>query len=244
MVVVYGYIRVSTEGQVASGLGEEVQRKGITDYFNYKLAPAGHQWGGFFEDPATSGGTPLANREAGARLLARLTPGDHVVFYRLERGFRNMMDALVTVDLWQKQNIFVHFIDLSVDTTTPMGKAIFRMALTFAELEREMISLRTREALARRAASGKARTQGIPLGMKRVGPKGKKRLVEDPKAKALGAKLLELAEGGYSYDAIFWWTLQHRVRKPDGKFFTSPQQVWVWCQHAARWRTAANGNPA
>ena len=49
-------------------------------------------------------------------------------------------------------------MDCSIDTTTPYGNAQLTMMATFAQLERELISLRTREALAVKKA------QGIKLG--------------------------------------------------------------------------------
>jgi DNA invertase Pin-like site-specific DNA recombinase len=38
--------------------------------------------------------------------------------------------------------------EMGIDTRTPMGKAMAHMAVVFAELERDFIRSRTREALA------------------------------------------------------------------------------------------------
>jgi DNA invertase Pin-like site-specific DNA recombinase len=47
---------------------------------------------------------------------------------------------------------------MGIDTRTPMGKAMAHMAVVFAELERDFIRSRTREALAVR------RDRGVVLG--------------------------------------------------------------------------------
>jgi DNA invertase Pin-like site-specific DNA recombinase len=52
----------------------------------------------------------------------------------------------------------------AVDTRTPMGKAMAHMAVVFAELERDFIRSRTREALAVR------RDHGVVLGRPRSTP--------------------------------------------------------------------------
>jgi DNA invertase Pin-like site-specific DNA recombinase len=49
-------------------------------------------------------------------------------------------------------------LDCNIDTTTPYGTAQLNMMATFAQLERELIGLRTKEALAVK------KSQGIRLG--------------------------------------------------------------------------------
>jgi hypothetical protein len=54
--------------------------------------------------------------------------------------------------------------EMGIDTRTPIGKAMAHMAVVFAELERDFIRSRTREALALR------RDHGVVLGRPRSTP--------------------------------------------------------------------------
>ena len=53
---------------------------------------------------------------------------------------------------------------MGIDTRTPMGKAMAHMAVVFAELERDFIRMRTREALQVK------RENGVTLGRPRSTP--------------------------------------------------------------------------
>jgi DNA invertase Pin-like site-specific DNA recombinase len=54
--------------------------------------------------------------------------------------------------------------ELGIDSRTPMGKAMAHMAVVFAELERDFIRMRTREALQVK------RENGVTLGRPRSTP--------------------------------------------------------------------------
>jgi DNA invertase Pin-like site-specific DNA recombinase len=53
---------------------------------------------------------------------------------------------------------------MGIDTRTPMGKAMAHMAVVFAELERDLIRMRTREALQVK------KENGVTLGRPRSTP--------------------------------------------------------------------------
>ena len=48
--------------------------------------------------------------------------------------------------------------EMGIDTRTPMGKATALMAVVFAEVERDFIRSRTREALAEKVSTGQPRS--------------------------------------------------------------------------------------
>src|SRR5262249_52750378 len=75
-------------------------------------------------------------------------------------------------------------LDVAVDTTTPMGRAMAQISGAFAELERALIAQRTRDALAAKRAKG-ARL-GRPRSM-------------DP---ATSARIQSLRDGGATLTAI------------------------------------------
>ena len=85
-----GYIRVSSEEQVDSGLGLEAQRQRITAYCQLKELHRAE----VFEDAGISGGKLLASRPAGSQLLAAARQSKAIVVVaKLDRLFRSVADA-------------------------------------------------------------------------------------------------------------------------------------------------------
>lgn len=159
MTAVAAYLRVSTDAQVESGLGLDAQRSRITD----EAARRGWdvQW---FVDEGWSGKS--ADRPALAAALASLKKRETtaLVVAKLDRVSRSVHQASVILELAQKQKWNLHVLDLGMDLGTPHGKAMAQMLAVFAELEREMIGARTREALAA------AKRRGTRLGRPRQTP--------------------------------------------------------------------------
>ena len=94
-------------------------------------------------------------------LLARLAPGDILIVSELSRLGRSVGEIITTVDTLVKQRIQLLAIKEGIrlngvqDLHTRVMVTMFSL---FAEIERELISLRTREALATARASGTGRT--------------------------------------------------------------------------------------
>lgn len=146
-----GYIRVSTEQQVESGLGLEAQRKRVRDYCAFRQL----QLVDVVEDHAISAREPLAAREAGQNLLELLKDADygHVVGLRLDRIFRDTIDCLSVVSDWDEQGVALHLVDLggqAFDTKSATGKFFLTVLAAIAEWEAVTISERTIMALERK----------------------------------------------------------------------------------------------
>ncbi|NCN84207.1 MAG: recombinase family protein [Sphingomonadales bacterium] len=65
----------------------------------------------------------------------------------MDRAFRSLRHALDVLERFEKQG--VHFLVLTegIDTTTPMGRCFYQIRNAFAELERSLISERTKAGL-------------------------------------------------------------------------------------------------
>jgi DNA invertase Pin-like site-specific DNA recombinase len=100
----------------------------------------------FFDD-GVSGSVPLAKRPQGAKLLAAAKPDDTIVVAKLDRLFRSVADAAITLDAWGKAGIKLVALAENFDMTSSFGRAMAQVASVFAELERAMIRERTRAAL-------------------------------------------------------------------------------------------------
>jgi site-specific DNA recombinase len=115
------------------------------------------------------------------RLMADIKAGriDTVVVQKIDRISRSLRDFY---DLWEMfQQHDVHFVSLkeSFDTTSAVGRAMLKLILVFAELEREQTGERTKATLQYRASTGLWGSGRPPRGYKRHGTE-KGVLVLDP----------------------------------------------------------------
>ena len=158
-----GYSRVSTTEQADSGLGlaaqeaairAEAARRGATVELVTDAGLSGKQ-----VNPALVGALDrLRARQADGLIVAKVD--------RLARSVRHAADVLAAA---QKQGWNLVVLDLAVELSTPQGRAMAQMLSVFAELERELIGARTREALAAKVARGEpvGRRSAVPAGVLR-----------------------------------------------------------------------------
>ena len=137
---VYAYCRVSTGGQGESGLGMEAQRARIQEECDRR------GWEPTFVCEVESGKT--MNRPLLQQMLAGLTSGDVVIAAKLDRLSRSVYDFSAFMAESTKIGWEMVLLEPAVDTTTPHGKFTANIFAAVAELERELISQRTKEALA------------------------------------------------------------------------------------------------
>lgn len=81
------------------------------------------------------------------RALNSLNKGDVLVIYKLDRIGRSLDDIVTIHNRLKLLSVELVSINDHIDTTTTMGKAMFGMTAVFAELERNMLSDRTKAAL-------------------------------------------------------------------------------------------------
>lgn len=168
------YARCSTEEQTRSGLGLDDQ---ITRGMAYCVSlgipdDAAHVQ--LCVDEGVSGSVPFEKRPGGADLMRRIREGlaGGVVSIKLDRLFRAASDALEVTREWDRLGVALHLIDhggQAMNTKSAFGKAFFTMAAAFAELERNLISERTKSALAQKKERGD-RLGGTPLGYVKPAP--------------------------------------------------------------------------
>ena len=77
-----------------------------------------------------------------------LREGDTLVVWKLDRMSRSMADAVHIFDEFRKEGIELVIITDQFDTRTAMGRFCLNMLANFAELERGMISERTKAGIA------------------------------------------------------------------------------------------------
>ena len=144
------YVRVSTVRQVQEGNSIASQTAKVMAYARSRGIKLRSK--DIIIEKGVSGGIPLWERKNGKVLLDKLESGkyEHVIITKLDRMFRIASDTLLTIDDLAKLEIGFHVIDMggqSLDTTTPMGRFIISFAASASELERGLITERTREAM-------------------------------------------------------------------------------------------------
>ena len=142
-----GYIRVSTEEQAKEGISlnnQEAKIKAYCESQDWELVRV-------FSDEGSSG---KDMRREGLKELLSFVEDDHVgvvVVYktdRLTRKQRHLYQLLE--DTFEKRGIGFKSVTEPFDTTTAMGKGFLGMLGVFAQLEGDLISERTKDALRRK----------------------------------------------------------------------------------------------
>jgi DNA invertase Pin-like site-specific DNA recombinase len=201
---VYGYIRASTDKQIAS---PETQRQIIEEY----ARRLGRNVDRFFIDPAVSGKKSLFDREAGKELSLIFKKGDEVIVARLDRLSRSFVGFARILEFWLKHKITMHLCDMPggvFDPDNPMSEMLIGMLIVFANYERRLISVRTREGLQARKQRGEKYCRWPEYGWRwemRYDPvlgKDVSFKVADEGERAIMAKCVELPAAGCSLDRI------------------------------------------
>lgn len=150
----YGYIRVSSDKQTV-----ENQRYEITKFCEQEKLKID----GWIEE--TISGTKNYDKRLLGKLLNRITPNDTIICSELSRLGRNLFMIMEILNICMTKGCKVW----TIKDNYRLGEDIQSKVLAFAfglsaEIERNLISQRTKEALARK------KSEGIILGR----PKGRK----------------------------------------------------------------------
>ena len=136
-MTVYGYARVSTDGQTLAGQDAQLHAAGCAKVYSEKVSGA------------------RTDRAELAKLLKRLDEGDVLIVTRLDRLARSTRDLLNILDAVAKAGAgFRSLADAWADTTTPHGRLMLTVLGGLAEFERELIRARTGEGRKRAKARG------------------------------------------------------------------------------------------
>jgi DNA invertase Pin-like site-specific DNA recombinase len=150
------YLRVSTDEQAESGLGLEAQEA------RCRTACATRGWDivEVIIDAGVSGTVAPEKREGLARALAMLEApkrsrtADVLVVSKLDRLARSAFDTLWLRRQSEQVGWALLILDPEIDTTHAAGKFQLTVMAGVAELERDLIAQRTRDALAAKKARG------------------------------------------------------------------------------------------
>jgi DNA invertase Pin-like site-specific DNA recombinase len=170
--MIYGYARVSTDGQTLDTQIAALKAAGAEKVYSEKQSGA------------------RTDRAALAKAIAALESGDVLIVTRLDRlarSTRDLLNALASIS--ERGAGFRSLNDQWADTTTPHGRLMLTVLGGLAEFERSLILARTGEGRTRAMANG------IKFGRK---PKLTAHQIAEARARRTAGEAL--AEIGRSYN--------------------------------------------
>lgn len=184
------YARVSSEGQAdnTSLAEQEARARAFAESRGLSVAEV-------VTDVAS--GANL-DRPGLAQLRAMLRPGDSVIVMKLDRLSRSIVDAEPLISEWEARGIGVHSVSEPLETSSAMGRAMFRMVLVFAQAEREVIAERVAAGKARNAAEAGFNGSPIPFGYRAGAEPGAAFVVEPAEAAIVRDVFQRFTTGRYA----------------------------------------------
>lgn len=178
--MIYGYIRVSTDKQTVENQRFEINQ------FCQKHQVIVDKW----IEETISGSKSLQERKLG-KLLKKMKKGDILICSELSRLGRNLLMIMGILNQCMNNDVQVWTIKDNYRLGSDISSKVLAFAFGLsAEIERNLISQRTKEALARR------RAEGVVLGRPKGSLSAKTKLTGQEK------KINELLKKKVSYSAI------------------------------------------
>ena len=187
--MIYGYIRVSTDKQTVENQRYEINQ------FCQRQELVVNKW----IEETISGGKKVEERQLG-KLLKKMKRDDILICSELSRLGRNLLMIMGILNECMNRNIQVWTIKDNYRLGSDINSKVLAFAFGLsAEIERNLISQRTKEALARK------RAEGVVLGR----PKGSKS--KTTKLTGQEKRIKELLDKKVSYSAIGRILGVHRI---------------------------------
>lgn len=159
--MIYGYVRVSTDKQTLEN--QEFEINSFCEKEGLKI----DKW--IME--TISGTKDFEKRKLG-KLLKRLKSGDMIICTEISRLGRNLLQIMTILNVCMRKDTQVWTIKDNFRLGADIQSKVLAFAFSLsAEIERNLISQRTKEALARIKASGKKLGRGF-------GSKNKKHILD------------------------------------------------------------------
>lgn len=185
------YIRVSSEEQVKHGYSLQAQRERLVDYCKQK----GYQVVDIYVDEGKSARSKLKSRTELLRLIedAKQHKFNRIVFWRLDRWFRNISDYYKVQEILESNKIDWECSDEEYSTTTSNGRLHLNIKLSIAQNESDQTSDRIKFNFANMVKNGRAITgsHAVPIGYMVAGEEKNKRIVKNPETKHIAIDMLD-----------------------------------------------------
>ncbi len=174
------YTRVSTDNQVEVEFNScEAQEAKICSFIKsqenmeiYKV----------YSDPGFSGAN--LNRPALREMISNIKEGkiNLVISYKIDRLTRSPKDFYQLIELFDSHKVDFLSVTERFDTSTPSGRLLRNIMLTFAQFERELASERTKDKMIQRAQKGMWNGGTVPFGYR---SENKKLIINEKEARII-----------------------------------------------------------
>ena len=208
------YTRVSTDMQAEKEFSsceaqEEKVRSFVQSQDNWQIFKA-------YSDAGYTGAN--INRPALQELLEDIKQGkiDIVLAYKIDRLTRSPKDFYQLIEVLEKYNVSFISITERFDTSTPAGRLLRNIMLTFAQFERELTSERTRDKLLERVRKGMWNGGHTPFGYER---KNKKLVISKKEVEIIRLIFETYLETG-SINQLFDLLKEKSIKNRQGKIFS------------------------
>lgn len=153
------YARVSTDKQARQEDGSiksQIKRLRAAFEQEKELAPEGVRYVLVDEYVDAGESAKDLNRPEMERMLNDVRNGriQHIKVTKLDRITRSLRDFCDLKELFELHGVSFNSLSEKFDTSSPMGEAMIRIVMVFAELERKMIAQRVKETMHDRAEAG------------------------------------------------------------------------------------------
>ena len=187
---VYGYLRVSSDEQDVNN-----QKSGVEEFAESKSFTI-DKW---ITDDGVSGTKSPEDRQLGV-LMKLCKPGDIIICSELSRLGRKMLMVMSILEFCMKNNIMIYTVKDNYVLGDNIQSSVLAFAFSLAsQIERDLIAMRTKEALAVRKKSG------VLLGS----PRSQNKIVKVTEDKV--DEMIKLAEEGTSLSKIASKMGLHRI---------------------------------
>lgn len=208
------YTRVSTDNQAEKEFSScEAQEQKIKSFIASQ-----NNWQIFkvYNDAGFSGAT--IERPALQQLLSDLKKEkiDIVFVYKIDRLTRSPKDFYQLIEFFEQAKIDFISITERFDTSTPAGRLLRNIMLTFSQFERELTSERTKDKLLERAKKGMCNGGLTPYGYMRQNKKLIPHTNEKEEIKSIFEKYLETK----SLSAVYKFLKERGIKNRSGKNFS------------------------
>ena len=208
------YTRVSTDIQAEQEFSScEAQEEKIRSFLNSQ-----NDWRVFkvYTDAGYTGAN--IDRPALQELLSDLKKEkmDVVLVYKIDRLTRSPKDFYQLIEFFEQSKIDFISITERFDTSTPAGRLLRNIMLTFSQFERELTSERTRDKMLERSRKGMWNGGLVPYGYSRQD----KKLILNPKEAVEIKSIFETYLETGSSASIYQMLKERRIKNRSSKNFS------------------------
>ena len=133
--MIFGYARVSTNGQAREGNSLDFQINALKEAGAIKI----------FSDVFSGSKNERPELD---KLLKIIQAGDTLIITKLDRIARSLVHGIQLIESLSDKGIVIDVLNMGIIDSSPTGKLIRNIMLSFSEFERDMIIQRTQEGKA------------------------------------------------------------------------------------------------